>query len=174
MDQLRARSVSFVLGSPLVAPPASPGPVSVSTMDGRTLEADLWFQCYGLSPATSSLSPSFPLTAGGYLRVTPSMNVAGYTTVYAVGDITAVDVNKVSVARAQAEVAAANIAAQIAGTPPSATYTPLPAAIVLPLGPDAGAGQRGDTGELLTAELVSKLKGADLFMDRYRELFNLA
>jgi hypothetical protein len=45
--------------------------------------------------------------------------------------------------------------------------------IVLPLGPTGGAGQRPD-GEILPASIVSQVKGTDLFLGRYHELFNLA
>jgi hypothetical protein len=91
--------------------------------------------------------------------------------VYAVGDIVTGDANRVSVARAQADVVAANISAALGGGAP-AVYAPLPAMIVLPLGPSGGAGQR-DTGEILPAAIVSQVKGTDLFLARYHELFNL-
>jgi NADH dehydrogenase FAD-containing subunit len=151
-------SASFVLGSPLAAPPPVPAgvvqPFSVTTVDGRVIEA--------LAAARSE---------DGYLSVTPSRNVVGCPTVYAVGDIVTGDANRVSVARAQAEVVAANISAAQGGGAP-AVYAPLPAMIVLPLGPSGGAGQR-DTGEILPAAIVSQVKGTDLFLARYHELFNL-
>jgi len=177
-DALRSQlSASFVLGSPLAAPPPVPAgvlqPFLVSTVDGRAIEADIWFSCHGLTPVTDYLSGPVgdAIDPDGYLCVTPSLNVVGCPTVYAVGDIVGGDANRVSVARAQAEVVAANISASLGGGAP-AVYAPMPAMIVLPLGPSGGAGQRAD-GEILPAAIVSQAKGTDLFMARYHELFNL-
>ena len=145
--QLESLSVRLVLGSSSV--PA----------------ADVCFQCHGLAPVTSYLS------SDGYLRTTPDLRVGGFDNVYAVGDITAVDANRVAVARVQAEVVAANIMARLAGTGEVVAYAPLPTSIIVPLGPHGGAGQR-DNGDLLPADVVSAVKGGDMFIDRYRRLFN--
>jgi NADH dehydrogenase FAD-containing subunit len=142
-------------------------------VDGRTVEADIWFRCHGLSPVAGYLTGSLAAarTPDGYLAVTPSMNVVGSSTVYAVGDIAFGDANRVAVARAQAEVVAANISAQLSGGAP-AVYAPRPTTIIVPLGPSGGAGQR-DTGEIVPASVVAQVKGADLFLGRYHQLFNL-
>ena len=98
----------------------------------------------------------------------------GFENIFAVGDIAALDVNKAAVAARQAGVVAANIRAQIEGSEERTTYTVAPSSIILPLGPLGGAGLRGDTGENISAEFVSKIKGGDLMIDRYAELLNLA
>ena len=177
-DALRSQlSASFVLGSPLAAPPPVPAgvvhPFEVATVDGRVVAADLWFRCHGLAPVTGYLTGSLAAarTVDGYLSVTPSLTVVGCAGVYAVGDIVAGDANRVSVARAQAEVVAANISASLNGGTVSA-YAPPPMTIVLPLGPYGGAGQRPD-GEIVPAAIVSQVKGTDMFLGRYHELFNL-
>jgi len=177
-DALRTQlGATLVLGSPLVAPPPVPAgvyqPFEVATVDGRAIGADIFFRCNGLTPVTGYLTGSLAAarSVDGYLSVTPSLSVVGCAGVYAVGDIVAGDANRVGVARAQAEVVAANISASL-GVGEPAVYAPLPAMIVLPLGPSGGAGQRAD-GEILPAAIVSQAKGTDLFMARYHELFNL-
>src|SRR5262249_17740093 len=120
--QLDGLSVKLILGTPSVP------------------DADITFQCHGLSPVS-------PLS-DGYLQVEDDLRVVGYSSVYAVGDVAAGDANRVAVARAQAECVAANITARLTGGAPVA-YQPQPPSIVVPLGPSGGAGQRGDTGELI-------------------------
>ena len=71
----------------------------------------------------------------------------------------------------QAEVVGANIRALIAGEPATATYQPGPPSIAVPVGPEGGSGQRPDSDELLSAELVAQLKGRDLLVDRFRAMF---
>src|SRR5579863_5250764 len=52
--QLSERGVEFVLGEALTAEPESPpvtnGAFAVATTAGRTIEADIWFRCHGLTP----------------------------------------------------------------------------------------------------------------------------
>jgi NADH dehydrogenase FAD-containing subunit len=140
--------------------------LSVKLMLGTTTvpAADITFECHGLSPVNP--------VSDGHLQVEDDLRVAGYACVYAVGDIAAGDANRVAVARAQAECVAANIKARLIGGPP-VSYQRQPVSIVVPLGPSGGAGQRADTGEIIPAETVSRLKGADMFVGRYRQLFNL-
>jgi apoptosis-inducing factor 2 len=145
-SQLEALSVKLLLATPSVP------------------DADVTFQCHGLSPVS-------PLS-DGYLQVGDDLRVVGFSSVYAVGDVASGDANRVAVARAQAECVAANVTARISGGSP-VSYQPQPPSIVVPLGPSGGAGQRGDTGELIPADVVSSLKGADMFVGRYRQLFNL-
>jgi len=177
--QLDERKVTRVLGSPLAAdPPTEPGVLksfTVTTVDGRSIDGDIWFRCYGVAPVTDYLAGDLARarTADGYLVVSPQLLVDGFQNVYAVGDIAALDVNKAAVAARQATVVAANIRAQIESSDERSTYTVAPPSIILPLGPTGGAGQRGDTGEIISAEFVSKIKGSDLMIDRYAEMLNL-
>jgi NADH dehydrogenase FAD-containing subunit len=150
--QLEAASVRILLGSS-----AAP-------------DADLCLRCHGLAPVTAYLDPA--TLRDGHVRVTPDLRVVGFDTVYAVGDITDVDAHRVAVARAQAELVAANITARLTGSGTVLSYTPLATSIIVPLGPRGGAGQR-DNGDILPAEVVSAVKGGDMFVDRYRALLNL-
>jgi NADH dehydrogenase FAD-containing subunit len=177
--QLDGLGVQRILGSPLATPPPTdPGelkPFEVVTADGRSVEADIWFRCYGVTPATGYLTGPLALarTPDGYLTVTPQLQVQGFDTIYALGDIAATDVNKAAVASRQGEVVANNIKAQITGSTERATYVVAPTSIILPLGPTGGAGQRADTDEIVPAEVVSRIKGADLMIDRYIQLLNI-
>jgi apoptosis-inducing factor 2 len=175
--QLDVLGVERLLGNPLVAPPpTAPGeldPITARTVTGTTVEADIWFRCYGASPATDYLADDLAAArrADGYVEVTPELRLAGFPHVFALGDIATIDVNKAGAAARQAEVVAANIKAQLTGSEP-AEYTAGPPSIVLPLGPTGGAGQRADTTELLTSEQVAQIKGRDMMIDRFAQLLN--
>lgn len=177
--QLDGRGVTRVLGSPLADPPETePGDlkaISVQTTDGRTVEADVWFRCYGIAPVTGYLAGALAAARDddGYLAVTPELHLVGFGNVYAVGDIVGLDTNKAAVAARQAAVVAANIKARIIGAPEPETYAVAPPSILLPLGPTGGSGQRADSDELFSAEAVSQIKGADMLIDRYHGLLNL-
>jgi NADH dehydrogenase FAD-containing subunit len=175
--QLDALGVQRLLGSSLVVEPhTAPGeldPFTTRTTTGTTVEADIWFRCYGATPVTDYLADDLAAArrADGYLEVTPDLRLAGLPHVYALGDIAAIDVNKAGAAARQAEAVAANIKAQLTGGEP-AEYTPAPPAILLPLGPTRGAGQRADAEQLFTAEEVAQIKGRDVMIDRFAQLLN--
>ncbi len=176
--QLDGLGVETLLGSPLAAlPEAAPGvyaPFTVTTTDGTAVSADLWFRCYGGAPATGYVTGALAAArdADGYLAVTPELRVAGTDTVYALGDIAAIDMNKAGVAGRQAAVVAANIRAAIEGGE-GATHTPGPPSIILPLGPAGGAGQAPGREDLLTPEYVADVKGRDMFVARYADMFGI-
>jgi NADH dehydrogenase FAD-containing subunit len=177
--QLDELGVERVLGGALTSPPDSePGEVkefSVRTATGAVVEADIWFRCYGVEPITNYLVGGLAAArdAAGYLDVTPALRVVGFDRVYALGDIAAIDVNKAAVAGRQAEVVIANITAQLAGEDPPAEYVPGPPALILPLGPERGAGQVPGRDEILEREFVANIKGRDMMVGRYVELLNL-
>ena len=95
--QLEQRGVEFVLGEALSAEPESPpvtfGPFAVTTRAGRTLEADIWFRCYGLTPVAGYLSGELAdaRLPDGSSEVTPELQVKGQTTVFALGDAAGAD-----------------------------------------------------------------------------------
>jgi apoptosis-inducing factor 2 len=176
--QLDEVGVRRVLGSPLTRfPDTEPGEVkavAVETADGTTIEADIWFRCYGVVPTTDYLTGGLAAArdADGFLSVTASMRVSGFDTVFALGDITAVDAKKAGLAARQADVVAKNIIAAISGGE-GAEYTPGPVSIILPLGPAGGAGQAPGREDIIPAAYVSEVKGRDMFIGRYAELFNV-
>ncbi len=176
--QLEERGVEFVLGERLTGEPESPpvtlGPFAVTTDKGRTIEADIWFRCNGLRPVSDYLSGDLAgaRTADGWIAVTPTLQVEGQTTVFALGDVSTADLKTAGRAARQAPVAAANIRALHEGRPLE-PYEPSPPAIVIPLGPGGGASELPGQDEIAGAETTSSIKGKHMFLETYRELFGL-
>jgi NADH dehydrogenase FAD-containing subunit len=174
--QLVERGVTLVLGSPLrEQPPTDPGhpeTFTVTTEAGTEVTADLWYRCYGVSPVTDYLADDLAPARreDGYLRVTPYLQVAGNDTVFAVGDISDADRNMAGIAGRQAALIVANITSLITGEGQLAAWEPGPGVIIVPIGPDGGSGQLPGNDELAAPELISKLKGRDMMVDRYAEL----
>jgi apoptosis-inducing factor 2 len=177
--QLQERGVEFVLGDALDQEPGSPpatfGPFAVSTSAGRTIEADIWFRCYGLRPVSDYLSGDLAGTRqpDGSIEVTQTLQVKGQPDVFALGDAAAADLKGAGRASRQAEVVVANIRALAEGRELKA-YEPSPPAIVIPLGPSGGASELPGQDEIAGAEQTAAIKGSHLFIERYRELFGLA
>jgi NADH dehydrogenase FAD-containing subunit len=178
--QLDGLGVERLLGAELTRlPDSAPCELKtfvVDTTAGTRIEADIWFRCHGIAPATNYLAGDLAAarTRDGYVEVTPHLQVVGFDHIYALGDITAIDANKAGVAARQADIVVANIKAQIAGNEATATYAPRPPAIILPLGPTGGAGQLPDRDEIVSAEFVAEVKGRHMMIDRYAQFFNVA
>jgi NADH dehydrogenase FAD-containing subunit len=177
--QLDELGVERVLGSALIdLPDSAPGEVkafSIATAAGQSVEADIWFRCHGVVPVTDYLTGQLAgaRTDEGYLEVTADLRVVGFDTVYALGDIAAIDLNKAGVAGRQADVVARNISAQLAGSAERVDYTPGATSIILPLGPAGGAGQVPGRDDIMDAQSVSQLKGRDLLIGRYHQLLGV-
>ena len=172
-SQLAERGVEVITGDKLASlPPVDPGvlsPFRVMTKGGRRIEADMWFRAYGASAATGFLGADYDEIRryDGTIRVDEHLRVVGHPGVWAIGDITDVrETKRADAARAHAEVVAANISSLIAGQEPTATYTPLPEHVVLPLGPDGGASPvlRDGRRVVLGPEETSRFKGEDLYL----------
>ena len=175
--QLEARGIELVLGTTIEEPPTEPGiegAFSVNASGGRTLEADIWFRCYGVAPVSDYLTGGLAAArqADGFIEVNQQLQVAGQSSVFALGDVSTIDIKMAGRAAMQAVTVAANVQALIDKTPLQG-YEPLPPVIVIPLGPAGGAAQLPGQDEIGGAETASALKGGDLFVHRYRELFGL-
>ncbi len=175
--QLEARGIELVLGTTIEEPPTEPGiegAFSVVSSSGRTLEADIWFRCYGVTPVSDYLSGGLAKARrkDGFIEVNQQLQVAGQSSVFALGDVSSIDIKMAGRAAMQAVTVAANVQALIDGTPLQ-DYEPLPPVIVIPLGPEGGAAQLPGQDEIGGAETASALKGGDLLVHRYRELFGL-
>ncbi len=72
--------------------------------------------------------------------MTPELQVAGQTNVFAIGDVADADLKTAARAGKGAEIVVANIRALIEGAELQA-YEPMPPAIVIPLGPSGGASE---------------------------------
>jgi apoptosis-inducing factor 2 len=177
--QLRERGVEFVLGEELTAEPESPpvtvGPFAVSTRTGRTIEADIWFRCHGLTPVSGYLRGDLAdaRLADGSIEVTPELQARGQTTVFALGDASAADLKTAGRAGREAEVVVANVRAIVEGAELRA-YEPSPPAIVIPLGPSGGASELPGQDDVAGAEQTAAIKGEHLFVENYRERFGLS
>lgn len=171
--QLEKLGVELVLGSPLEALPASPpattAPVSVETAAGTRIEADIWFRCFGVAPANDYV-PAELLDGSGRVRVDEQLRVVGLDGVYALGDLADADRPTAGAAGRQADVLAANLRTAITGAGDVGAYEPGPAAILVPLGPEGGAGQL-PTG-LIGPEQASQIKGQTMLLDWYTPIFD--
>lgn len=182
--QLQSAGVRLVLGSPLLNGPTTQAghlaPVEVGTADGAVIDADIWFQCYGVRPTSDYLAGDLAPARrpDGQIDVDRQLRVLGHPNVFAIGDVTALAESKrVPIARDQAEVAAANITAVAAGRAADAVYQPRPELVILPFGSTGGASQiRDDNGEVVVvgAERTSQLKGQDLLLGQFVGLFSSA
>lgn len=178
--QLTGLGVELLLGSGLRSgPPAAAGELgtfAVTTQAGDEVTADIWFRCYGLAPASAYLAGGLAAARrpDGFVEVTPELRVADHDRVFALGDVSAADVNKgAGAAGRQAPVVAGNIRALITGEGELAQYRQPAATIIVPVGPDGGAGQRADAADLLPAEVVAELKGRDMMVRRFADLLGL-
>ena len=178
--QLDELGVELLLGSPLRTIPTNGAgelaSFTVTTQSGAEVTADIWFRCYGVAPASDYLAGGLAgaRRPDGFVEVTPELRVAGQDRVFALGDVSAADQNKgAGAAGRQAQVVAANIRALITGDGELARYEQTPPSIIIPVGPEGGAGQRHGSEDLVPAEVVSQLKGRDMMVDRFAELLGV-
>jgi NADH dehydrogenase FAD-containing subunit len=180
--QLEEIGVEILLGSPLQNDPSTEpgelGTFTVSTEGGTTVTADIWFRCYGVIPNSDYLGKDLLAARGpdGFVAVGPTLQIAGHDHVFAIGDLSSADAKMAAFAGMQAETVANNINALMAGKPASelASYQPIGPAMVVPIGPLGGAGQFPGQDDILGAEAVSDMKGKEMGIDRFAELFGLA
>jgi NADH dehydrogenase FAD-containing subunit len=178
--QLTEFRVEVLLGSPLrQLPPTAPGELGTFTVTseaGGELTADIWFRCFGVVPNSDYLGDTLASArrSDGFIEVGPTLQVAGQTTVFALGDLSTADAKMAGFARHQADTVAANINALAQGRSDLADYQSMGVAIAVPLGPTGGAGQFPGQDEIVGREIVSDVKGRDMMVDQFAELFGLA
>jgi apoptosis-inducing factor 2 len=178
--QLLEARVELILGSPLRQPPATEpgdlGAFSVKTEAGTEIKADIWFRCYGVVPNSDYLG--YELAAArrpdGFIEVGPTLQVAGQTTVFALGDISTADAKMAGFAGHQASTVAENITALTDGGSDLTNYESMGVAIAVPIGPTGGAGQFPGHDGVVGRETIAEAKGRDMMVDRFSELFGLA
>lgn len=179
-DQLAEFRVDLLLGSPLQEdPPTEPGELgtfTVTTQGGSDVTADIWFRCYGVVPNSDYLGEALlpARRADGFVEVGPTLQVVGQTTVFALGDLSTADAKMAAFAGREAQTVAENINALVEGKSDLANYESMGVGIVVPIGPEGGAGQFPGQDEILGREVVADLKGRDMGVDHYSELFGLA
>ena len=177
--QLRELGVELLLSSPLREdPPTSPGglgAVTVVTRAGAAVAADIWFRCYGVVPASEYLVGELAAARrpDGFVEVTPSLQIVGQDTAFAVGDVSTADHKMAGAASRQAQVVADNIRALITGDGELRRHEPTAPGILVPIGPSGGSGQRPGVDELVSSETVAELKGRDMMVGRYADLLGV-
>ena len=182
-DELRAQleeiGVELVLGEGLRGlPPTVAGELNeftVTTETDRKIAADIWFQCFGVSPESDYLDDELrpARRPDGFVTVGPSLQVANHENVFAIGDVSTADAKMAGMAGMQAQLTAQNILRLVNGDHDLAPYEPYGAAIVVPIGPERGSGQLPGQDELISREMVADLKGRDLMIGRFSETFGL-
>src|ERR1700681_851183 len=177
--QLVESRVELILGSPLrQAPPTEPGELrtfTVTTEAGTEVIADIWFRCYGVVPNSDYLGEALlpARRSDGFIEVGPTLQVAGQTTVFAVGDISTADSKMAGFASREAATVAENINALAQGRSELTHYESWGVAIAVPIGAAGGAGQFPGQNGILRRETIAEVKGRELMVDRYSEFFGL-
>src|SRR6195256_395040 len=178
--QLVDSRVERILGSPLrPAPPPEPGDwqtFPVPTQAGTEVSADIWFRCYGVVPNSDYIGDALvpARRSDGFIEVGPTLQVAGQTNVFAVGDISTADSKMAGFAGHQATIVADNINALAQGRSDLAHYKSWGVAIAVPIGPNGGAGQFPGEDEIAGPETIAERKGREMGVERLRERFGLA
>lgn len=178
-SQLIELGVELVLGEGLREfPPTSANEFAtftVTTNSGRAITADIWFQCFGVTPVSDYLTADLAVARGadGFVKVGPALQVGGHDNVFAIGDVSDADAKMAGIAGRQAQLVAANIIKLVNGNTDLTAYEPYGPAIIVPIGPDGGSGQLPGQDELASREMVSNVKGRDLMVDRYAETFGI-
>ena len=177
--QLTDRGVELVLGESLAQLPSTvaneDATFTVTTKSGRDITADIWFQCFGVTPISDYLKGDLAPARrpDGFVAVRPTLQVEGHDTVFAIGDVSTADAKMAGLAGRQAQVVAENIVKLVNGDADLASYEPYGPAIIVPIGPEGGSGQLPGQEELSSAEMVATVKGRDLMVDRYAEILGL-
>jgi apoptosis-inducing factor 2 len=176
--QLVDLGVELVLGEGLREfPPTAANEFAtftVTTNAGRQITADIWFQCFGVTPISDYLGDDLAAARlpSGFVTVGPALQVAGHENVFAIGDVSTADAKMAGMAGMQAALVAQNIIKLVNGDHDLAAYEPYGTAIVVPIGPEGGSGQLPGQEELASREMVASLKGRDLMVDRYGDFFD--
>jgi apoptosis-inducing factor 2 len=178
--QLLDIGVELILGSPLrqepTAEPGELGTFTVTTGAGTEIKADIWFRCYGVVPNSGYLGEELAAArrADGFVEVEPTLQVVGQSTVFAIGDISTADAKMAAFAGYQAATVAENIKALAEGKPDLTSYQSVGAGIGVTIGSTGGAGQFPGQDEVVGAEVIAQVKGRDMMVDRFGDLFGLA
>ena len=180
--QLDELGVEVLLSSRLRGdPPTGAGELgtfTVTTDQGTLVTADIWFRCFGVTPNSQYLGEQLLAARrpDGYIEVGPTLQVTGHDRVFALGDLSTADAKMAGFAGRQAATVAANITALVAGRSASelAAYQSVGPALVVPVGPSGGAGQLPGQDNIVGPGTVAELKGRDMMVDHFAELFGLA
>jgi apoptosis-inducing factor 2 len=179
LDGLQEMGVQVLLGERVLLDNLKPEDLiqtqTYVTDKGTAIGADLLFTCYGAGVNNKYLLAYFAeqLDRQGRVKVTPQMQVEGYSNIFAVGDLTNVDEPKMGLlSGAHASIVAANIKTLQKSEPQKTLKIYQPSTnplIIVPLGENKGAGQFPLTksGIVVGAFLAKQIKGKTLLADIY-------
>jgi apoptosis-inducing factor 2 len=145
---------------------------TVTTQSGRSITADIWFQCFGVTPVTDYLAGELASarTPQGFIEVDQNLRVLGYENVFALGDASSADANMAGFAGLQAAVVASNVTSIIQGSGDLDTYESMGPVIAVTIGPNGGAGQFPSQDGIAGPEVIAQAKGRTMMVERYAEI----
>lgn len=135
------------------------------TTQGQELECDLVFFCTGARVNKASYESDFAAVCDerGRLRVRETLQVEGYSNIFAMGDCTNVDEPKLGyAAQQQAAVLAKNIMAMHTGKPLKA-YAPGSPVMIVTIGAKGGVSQLPVAGKIMGDMFSRMVKSKGLF-----------
>ncbi len=155
----------------------SPGG-KVRTSGGRMIAYDLLIWCAGGRPNTGYMRARFPrlLNDAGQIRVDAYLRVLGKERLFALGDITDLDENKMAWhINGHVDVAKANILAAANGMAPSRAYKPMTGdpRMAVTLGRRAGVAHLPGLGVVKAGWMIRAAKSTHMLVPRYRKVFKL-
>jgi NADH dehydrogenase FAD-containing subunit len=183
---LRSRGVSIIVGEKLQQSSASPaeaisGKGEATTTSGRKLSYDLLVWCTGGRPNTAYMAPALDdtLNERGQIRVGTDLRVKGHGTLFALGDITDLDENKMAWhIGGQIGVAAENIRRVLKGRGLSSqlkAYKPQTGSpkMAVTLGSRQGVVHMPPIGVIRSPFLTRKAKAEHMFVPQYRGILGV-
>ncbi|GAA6004029.1 hypothetical protein JCM10207_006522 [Rhodosporidiobolus poonsookiae] len=185
LKQLEGKGVKCVMGIKVVTPVEKTGKVAGGAQEfklsnGEVVKADFVFIAHGNSPNTGFIGAFDPkvLNSSKQVKVRPSLQLADYPHMFAVGDITDVPESKVFAhAQNHGPVASKNLLALIKAGGPSSNVTPAKTygagakMIGISIGPSGGAGQF--FGFVAGSWMISFAKSKTLFLSMFNGLYGL-
>ncbi|MCW7537995.1 FAD-dependent oxidoreductase [Aquabacterium sp. A7-Y] len=183
---LASRGVSILFGERLQAATTAPddifaGPGIATTSIGRKIGYDLLVWCTGGRPNTAYMKPLLyaALNEQGRVRVNPDLRVVGHPALFALGDITDLDENKMAWhIDGQVRCAADNIRRIIQGGRAAlalSTYKPQTGnpKMAVTLGSQQGVLHLPFLGVIRSPWFTRKAKAEHMLVPRYRRLMNV-
>ncbi|GAA5922185.1 hypothetical protein JCM3775_003520 [Rhodotorula graminis] len=182
-SQVEALGTKVVFNAKVSDGPTESGPVEGGSHtfhldNGETVDADFVFVAFGSSPNTGFVGEFDPATLNDkrQVKVRPSFQLDKYPTLFAIGDITAVDESKLFAhAKNHGAVAAANIIALIragnsaSSTTPPKSYKAGPQLMIVSVGTKGGAGQL--FGFTVGNWFSSFVKSKSLFVSDFKKMY---
>ncbi|KAI5124091.1 hypothetical protein M0805_000906 [Coniferiporia weirii] len=168
----RGRGIEFVFNDRIDGDPGNDFS-SVKTAGGKTIEADTLVFTRGGSPNTSILRSlgEDVLDSRGYVKILPTLQVAGYSDIFAAGDIILFKEQKaLAKTPGHADVIATNILSLISGGGQQKSYTGTFEGIFITNGKNKGTGYVDKLWGLKFGDtIVPMVKGKHLFVDLARK-----